>query len=272
MEFNKLPKTPLEIKENDDCWDQDQNKFSDCDMTIFIYNYKTVWIDIHPKLFKNTNGKLLITDGEEFKLNQHQQNIIDINTTTKYQSCDEIKQMSLNLLNLNDIQLNLNKSQTIFPSEQNSYENVSLNLNNDETFGLLNRTKGEKLNKEQLNFLRNEINNSRLTAAELSRKYFITPSTLSKLKHLSSSDIKSLPHRKVNKITNDQRSEIKQQIKEYYNQTETEFVSYDVQKYLFDKLNLIWSNKTIIDIMKNDLNLSFKRWLTRPNTINFDKI
>ena len=61
------------------------------------------------KNFKNTNDKLLITDGEEFKLNQHQQNIIDINTTTKYQSCDEIKQMSLNLLNLNDIQLNLNK-------------------------------------------------------------------------------------------------------------------------------------------------------------------
>ena len=46
-----------------------------------------------------------------------------------------------------------------------------------DSFGLLTRDKDQKLNKEKLNFIRKIIETSGLSWKEISRKYFISPST-----------------------------------------------------------------------------------------------
>ena len=107
--------------------------------------------------------------------------------------------------------------------------------------------------------------------AMINRKYFISPSTLSKLKNLSSSEFDKVPHRKIEQMQENQMKLIKEIIMKYYMKIETEFVAADVQKHLFENYDIIWYLKTTIKIMKHDLNLTFKRWISRPNSIDFNK-
>ena len=76
--------------------------------------------------------------------------------------------------------------------------------------------------------MRKEISASGSSMAMISRKYFISPSTLSKLKNLSSSEFDKVPHRKIEQMQENQMKLIKEIIKKYYMKIETEFVAADV--------------------------------------------
>ena len=58
--------------------------------------------------------------------------------------------------------------------------------------------KGQKLNGDQLKYLKNEIDTSGLAIDEISRKYFIWPSSLWKIKYLSQNEVLKLPLKKLN--------------------------------------------------------------------------
>ena len=88
-----------------------------------------------------------------------------------------------------------------------------------------------------------------------------------------SSDILSKPSlRNFEKPSIMQRDQMVFAIKKYYEEIESEFTSSDVQKHLFEHLNISCSLILIRDMVRNDLNLSFKKCATRPNNVNLNRV
>ena len=109
-------------------------------------------------------------------------NIDDINALTKSKTCDEIKKMILNDLEWEDVKLKLIQKQSGVSFNLYNRQSNDLQAKWRNNYEILHREKEQKLNKEQLKFIKNEINTLGLSTAELSRKYFISSSTLSKIK------------------------------------------------------------------------------------------
>ena len=96
-----------------------------------------------------------------------------------------------------------------------SFIQIKLIIQNNEfveSFGLSTRCKVEKLSKEQLDFLRKELESKEYTVNEISIKYGISPSTVRNIKNNSSNQIRTLPLRRYDKISEFQRNNIKQNI------------------------------------------------------------
>ena len=147
----------------------------------------------------------------------------------------------------------------------------------NEPYGLIERYKGEKLSKEQLIFLRKEIDSKRYSVKDVSIKYGVSPSIIRNIKKMSSNISENLPIRKYDKICEYQRDSIKHNIIQYYVKVKSVFTSADVQKYLHEKCNIICSLKIIRDIMKRDimkrdLDFTYKNCRTRSNVVDFSKV
>ena len=69
---------------------------------------------------------------------------------------------------------------------------------------------------------------------------------------MSLSDLMIIPIRKFNQINYSKRLSLKQQIMNYYNQSQCEFTSKDVEKYLIDLNSEAPPLNTIVKIMKED--------------------
>ena len=89
---------------------------------------------------------------------------------------------------------------------------------------------------------------------------------------MTSDILNNPPLRNYEKSTIFQRNQIIFAIKKYYEETENEFTSSDIQKYLFKDFKISWSLRLIRDIMKNDLELSYKKCATRPNNVDLNKV
>ena len=209
---------------------------------------------------------------KEAKENFINMQIYDINYENKHSSSIEITQSALSSIGCEISKVEITKFHT---NEINNSKISNLWIQNNEfveSFGLSTRCKGEKLSKEQLDFLRKELESKDYTVNEISIKYGISPSTVRTIKKNSSNQIRTLPLRRYDKISEFQRNSIKQNIMQYYIEVESEFNSVDVQKYLFEKWDIICSLKVIRDIMKNDLNFSYKKCWSRSNIVDFDKV
>ena len=84
------------------------------------------------------------------------------------------------------------------------------------------------------------------------------------------SDLEAFPIWKFQKVNNWKWSAIKQQIIDYYDWSHTQFISKEVQKHLVDLNYEVLPLNLIITIMKEDWKLTYKRWLSIPNLIDFD--
>ena len=93
-----------------------------------------------------------------------------------------------------------------------------------------------------------------------------------KIRDLSQDEVLKLPLRKIESISYSKWRLIGEAILKYFDQTENEFNTVDIQKYLIIILDIKFSFGYITSIMKKDLNYSFKRWLSRPNYADFYKI
>ena len=101
--------------------------------------------------------------------------INDINWETKHNSHIEIIQLALSSMGLK-----INKDELIKLHTDELNKPIILNTfftNNefDESFGITKRCKGEILNKDQLAFLRKEIESQKYTIRDISIKYWISP-------------------------------------------------------------------------------------------------
>ena len=119
---------------------------------------------------------------------------------------------------------------------------------------------------------KNLIESSGLNIKELSWKYFICINAMRRIKGMAFSDLETFPIRKFQKVNDWKRSAIKQQIIDYYDWSQTQFTSKEVQKQLVDLNSEVLPLNLIVNIMKEDWNLAYKYWLPRPNLIDFDRI
>ena len=202
------------------------------DRSLYL-NGKSVLIDTDPKQIDRINSAFINQSTEEetsAKVNSH---IVDIQEILNSKSFNEVQELVLNRLDCSCHKLNINNIHSIASSKSNKALKTNLDLNKEDSFGLLTRDKAQKLNKEQLNFIRRIIETSGLSWKEISRKYFISPSTLSRIKCIPENEFELHSIRKINFTQIDQIKEIKHKIWDYYQQNEVGFVVADVQKDLY---------------------------------------
>ena len=137
---------------------------------------------------------------------------------------------------------------------------------------LSQRRKVEKLSKDQILFIKDLIDSKRCTLKEISWNYSISLSSLRNIQKMSTDMINRPSLRSFEKLYLSQRSNIIEIIKQYYEEMLTEFTSSDIQKHLLDKYQIVWSLRQIRNIMKNDLNLTYKKWASRPNNVDLNRV
>ena len=199
-------------------------------------------------------------------------NVIDINEEARHLNIAQIKQSALCYLGSQNYQIEESKSKMSSSSLSLWEVNYEIGNDPDSNANLKRRSKYQRLNRDQILFLRTQIKTSKLTIVELSNKYFIWQSTLRKIRRISIDNLGKLPLRINNKINDSMKAKVNCIIMRYYEDCKTEFTVKDVQKYLEVDHLIVLPQHIIREIMKKELRLTFKKWLSRPNNVDFDRL
>ena len=146
-------------------------------------------------------------------------------------------------------------------------------LNNDDFTikTLVRRRKHEKLNYDQIKFLKNQIDHSGLSMKEISCRFFVSLPNLRRINNLNSSQISRSPIRPPLKPYGEEYRRIKREVKFYNKNWEFPYKVKDVKQYVDDSMDANFHGKIIRKVMKNDLNLSFKKWKSRPSSFSLSR-
>ena len=238
---------------------------------IYCFNGKTINIDSNAKLWKDLPNLIDIEDKRDLNNTSLHMNITDVNFETKHKSVNEIKQSILMKLGWEIEEQDKNSVLETNSFNCNKFNNDKYDEEANQTFGLFQRKKGDKLSKDQIKFIKNLIDNKKTSLKKISSAYSIS-SSLRNIQKMTSDILNNPPLRNYEKPTIFQRNQIVFAIKKYYEETENEFTSSDIQKYLFKDFKISWSLRLIRDIMKNDLELSYKKCATRPNNVDLNRV
>ena len=86
-------------------------------------------------------------------------------------------------------------------------------------------------------YLKAKINSSQLSISELSRKFYLCPTTLRKIKNISVDQLNLFPLRNFQNVNSKSSEIIEQEIVRFYNKTKNPFTSKDAQKHFSENLN-----------------------------------
>ena len=208
----------------------------------------------------------------ELIANKREINIYDVNNEMKGKSFKEIINVVLNLFEL--CQNNKDIEQLVIRKSRSNQTTLEIEKKNRWSIEdkIIKRSKHQKLNKEQFLYLINKIISSGLSIKVLSLKYFVCTNTMRRIKGMTFGNLETFPIRKFQKVNDWKRSAIKQQIIDYYDLSQTQFASKEVQKHLINLNSEVLPFNLIVNIMKEDWNLAYKRRLSRPNLIDFYRI
>ena len=200
---------------------------------IYCFNGKTINIDSNAKVCKDLANLVHNEESKQQNSPDFHTNIIDVNFESKHKSVSEINQSILIKLGWNIDQQE--KSSLVepysFDCNKTSQDKYAEEAN--QTFGILQRKKGEKFSKDLIKFIINLIDTKKTSLKKISSAYSISSSSLRNIQKMSS-DILSKPSlRNFEKPSIMQRDQMIFVIKKYYEEIESEFTSSDVQKNLF---------------------------------------
>ena len=156
------------------------------------------------------------------------------------------------------------KNSNILSSHMNS-NNLSVNT-------LLQRRKHAKLSKIQIQFLRSQINWSKLSLSTLSKKFWVSASNLGRIKRLHTDTILKGPIHPPLRIFGPEKDEIIRLIDEFNSKSETPYITNDVKQHICKTTCREYPLMLIRKLMKIDANLSYKRCKSRPTSINLSKV
>ena len=142
----------------------------------------------------------------------------------------------------------------------------------DESFGLKNRKKYEKLSKEQILHIKSMFANTGITVKQMQLEYHISYSVLNKIKKSSLNLKHKWKIRDVTKIFGSRKKELIKFIEEYALNAKSTITAKEVTVAIKKVLNASYSVSIIRKIMKNGVNLSFKKVKSRPRNIDLLKI
>ena len=257
----------------DDCFENNDNDEQFRSKFIVISNHCD-HISVHTNANQLKDSKI-----EELKYEQEEEldtgavkNIVDVSQITRNLTSKEIR-----LLTLHDLISDIEASQTNFSfieklNKTNTFNEMIWVDDNDNSYGLENRSKFEKLSKEQTLFIKEVLIQADLSHKQIQSKYNISYSVLNRIKRCSWSEIKNSKWRDLIKINNSEWQMLMEVIKDYILKTRTTVTAKEITNHI----NLIqqksYSVKYIRNFMKSQAKLTFKRVKSRPWNIDIEKI
>ena len=220
----------------------------------------------------NHNEDKLDSNSNDSYVRSSLENILDVNLSTRGKDTLQIKLMAIN-----SVLWKIDEQCISEIREEIKEENKEINNSNhlewdDDPFNLQNRNFNEKLTCDQIRFLRYWIDSKNLSIKKLSQRYWISPSALYKIKNQKSSDILKGPARAFVKMQISERRVLVKAIKDIIENIDYSFNAVEITKLINEKLQSDYSWTLVRNLMKTDLNLSFKRVQPRPNSINLNRV
>ena len=219
------------------------------------------------------NLKTVESDAENYSNKSSFENIIiDINKLTKRLNPSQIKELWIKELvpNFNGdlISQDSDDSQANDDSESEQIQIEEMKY----SCGLEERQKNQKLTTDQMQFLLQVMNNRDLTIKEISAKYKVSYSVLSKIYRLHKLKVRILAAKNFLKLNIAEKKKLLGIINKYWRITNHTFTARNVADYVNQELNHNYSLQFIRRFMKEEAKLTFKKEKPRPNNVDFDKI
>ena len=130
----------------------------------------------------------------------------------------------------------------------------------------------QKISKLQKNWILAKMHNNCISVRELSKNYNISRSTLYHIKNDSRLVTKLETMRDIFKFRRYEKEKLKNWIKDYLKYQKSHFNAEDVSKFVNIKLRNKYPIYMIRNIMKQQLNLSYKRINSRPLNVDFERL
>ena len=196
--------------------------------------------------------------------------IIDIPKLTRNKDFNTVRALAIQSI-WSEFELNDDYPENIIKSyqEDNTNENLEI-LKSDETYGLANRTRNQKLSTIQLTYLKSKIESSNLPTKKLSKEFNVSISLINKIKRTNLSQLWKGRSRKLAKFYGTEMKNIIQELKKFINWVNHAFNSIEITNHVNFELNKNYKPYFIRKLMKSELNLTFKKVKPRPNNVNFD--
>ena len=229
---------------------------------------------VHTNIFEIKDQE--IEEDEKISLSDSNENnsstICDITKITQKLDCTEVNQLKYRILNSNiDIsQEEINSIQNVVISES-SEEKLRI-LAEDASYGLKIRLKGQKLSTDQIHFIKELCNDPELKIIDICRAYNISPSLIYKIKRSVYDQLKKSKSSVYIKHFGSKKLKLINFIREFVIHTKSTFTAKDVTRHINLMLNSEYSIKAIRDLMKTQMNMTFKRVKSRPTSIDLQKI
>ena len=197
---------------------------------------------------------------------------IDLCKTTSKLSPNKINELVYEALVpgiTNEISINSELNQQY---EHISEEYNQIDKENEESFGLIERWKYQKLTDQQYKFLKKELKTSNDTINQISNQYNVSISLLYKINQSNWEQINNKSHKKLIKLYRKDKSILLNEITTFVNGWEYTLNAKEITNHINSKLSTNYSTQFIRKIMKEDLKLSYKKVNSRPNNIDFNKL
>ena len=241
---------------------------------IFVVSSVDDLIKIHINVFELKDKDMEeITQGFDGNiLDQEVKEIIDTRKLTNKLTIDEINQHWLK-----SIYPGINASQIIRKSKEDSQNLQSsiIEINHDsvdECFGLDVRRKNEKLSEDQINYIKSKFINTGVTIQKMQSEYNISYSVLNRIRKSALDQQDRWKHRKLIKVYGSQKDTLVKYIKNYVLNAKGTLTAKDVTESINKELRTSHPVSFIRNMMKRDVNLSFKRVKSRPNNVDFKRV
>ena len=168
-------------------------------------------------------------------------------------------------------------SESFMQVDVNSFENSNtlidhMNSNNLPVSTLFQRRKHAKLDKNQIQFLRAQINWSKSSLSTLSKKFSVSASNLGRIKRQRTDTILKGPIHPPVRIFGPETDEIVRLIDEFNSRSETPYIANDVKQYISKTTFKEYPLMLVRKLMKDDANLSYKKCKSRPTSVDLSKV
>ena len=221
---------------------------------------------IHSEMNTNEEAKHI----SYWVVEQNQSTIIDIPKLIRNKDVQTIRALTLKSI-APDLEFKDSHSEEKVKSDEGIMDDRYLERSNDnEIWGLANRFRNQKLSAIQLTYLKNQINNSKSSSKQLSLEFNVSPSLINKIKRTDLSLLWSERSRKLIKINGIEMNSVIEELKCFITNVDYAFNSIEITNHINSKLNKNYKPCFIRKLMKNELDLTFKKVKPRPNNVNFD--
>ena len=241
---------------------------------IFVVSSHEDQIKLHTNIFslKNCDIKDLIDNDEDAFELQMSHIVIDTKQSTQGLNIEEVKMLWLQSLNprIDPSLVSFNESESVCNSIQKE-EEIKYKYE-DEWCGLNNRNKFQKLSKDQIWFLKSILMTNALTIKQIQSKYWVSYSTLNKIRRCSMSKLNKSSLRGITKIHGTEKKILIKTIGKLLFGSKATLNAKEVTNNINKELSTSYSANFVRNVMKNDMKLTFKKVKWRPISIDLDRI